>query len=849
MNKELEMTPNVLVEFLQKPASEFTKEDIIRYIYEKDIQMVNFMYPAGDGRLKTLNFVINNAAYLDAILTCGERVDGSSLFSFIEAGSSDLYVVPRFRTAFEDPFAELPTLTMLCSFFNKDGEPLESSPEYTLHKACKAFHEVTGMDFEAMGELEYYVIAPDEGVFPATDQKGYHESAPYAKFNEFRTECMHCIAQAGGQIKYGHSEVGNFTLNGLIYEQNEIEFLPCPAENAADQLMIAKWAIRNLAHEYGYNITFAPKITVGKAGSGLHVHMRIMKDGKNQMLANGILSETARKAIAGMMCLASSITAFGNTNPTSYFRLVPHQEAPTNICWGDRNRSVLVRVPLGWAAKTDMCALANPLEPASHYDTSQKQTVEMRSPDGSADLYQLLAGLAVACRHGFEIDDALEIAEKTYVNVNIHNSRDRLAKLTQELAELKDRFNEQKARWESEKSSVEEVKSLKADIDRLHAEIEEAQRNYEYEKAARLQYSDLPSLEKKLSEAEAAAERRKSDNSLVHDTVTEEEIAGIVAKWTGIPVAKLMEGEREKLLHLDEVLHRRLIGQDEAVEKVCEAIQRSRAGISDPNRPIGSFLFLGPTGVGKTELAKALAESLFDDERSMVRIDMTEYMEKFSVSRLIGAPPGYVGYDEGGQLTEAVRRKPYSVVLFDEVEKAHPDVFNILLQILDDGRITDSQGRTVDFKNTIIILTSNLGSQYLLDGIGPDGEITADAREHVQAELRRAFRPEFLNRLDEILMFRPLTRDNLSHIIDNLIAALRSRLADRTLNLEMTDAAKALVIENGYDPVYGARPLKRYLQSHAETLIARTILSGDLHAGDTLVVDADNGALVCRVKA
>ena len=297
------------------------------------------------------------------------------------------------------------------------------------------------------------------------------------------------------------------------------------------------------------------------------------------------------------------------------------------------------------------------------------------------------------------------------------------------------------------------------------------------------------------------------------------------------------------------MLHRRLIGQDEAVTKVCEAIQRSRAGISDPNRPIGSFLFLGPTGVGKTELAKALAESLFDDERSMVRIDMTEYMEKFSVSRLIGAPPGYVGYDEGGQLTEAVRRKPYSVVLFDEVEKAHPDVFNILLQILDDGRITDSQGRTVDFKNTIIILTSNLGSQYLLDGIGPDGEITADAREHVQGELRRAFRPEFLNRLDEILMFRPLTRDNLSHIIDNLVAALRSRLADRTLNLEMTDAAKALIIENGYDPVYGARPLKRYLQSHAETLIARTILSGDLHAGGTLVVDAENGALVCRVKA
>ena len=454
-----------------------------------------------------------------------------------------------------------------------------------------------------------------------------------------------------------------------------------------------------------------------------------------------------------------------------------------------------------------------------------------------------------------ELDDLrrrimqMEIEEMALKKEDDQLSRDRLEKLTQELAELKDRFNEQKARWEAEKNSVEEVKSLKADIDHLHAQIEEAQRNYEYEKAARLQYSDLPNLEKKLTEAEAAAERRKSDNSLVHDTVTEEEIAGIVAKWTGIPVAKLMEGEREKLLHLDEVLHRRLIGQDEAVEKVCEAIQRSRAGISDPNRPIGSFLFLGPTGVGKTELAKALAESLFDDERSMVRIDMTEYMEKFSVSRLIGAPPGYVGYDEGGQLTEAVRRKPYSVVLFDEVEKAHPDVFNILLQILDDGRITDSQGRTVDFKNTIIILTSNLGSQYLLDGIGPDGEITADARERVQGELRRAFRPEFLNRLDEILMFRPLTRDNLSHIIDNLVAALRSRLADRTLNLEMTDAAKALIIQNGYDPVYGARPLKRYLQSHAETLIARTILSGDLHAGDTLVVDAENGALVCRVKA
>ena len=433
MNRELEMNPNKLVAYLGKPAEEFTKADIVTFIKENGIRMVNFMYPAGDGRLKTLNFVINNASYLDAILTCGERVDGSSLFSFIEAGSSDLYVLPRFSTAFVDPFAEIPTLSMLCSFFNKDGEPLESSPENTLRKACKAFRNVTGMEFQAMGELEYYVIAPDSGMYPATDQKGYHESAPYAKFNEFRTQCMAYIAQAGGQIKYGHSEVGNFTLQEFVYEQNEIEFLPVNAEDAADQLMIAKWIIRNLANQYGYDVTFAPKITAGKAGSGLHVHMRIMKDGKNQMLDNGVLSATARKAIAGMMELAPSITAFGNTNPTSYFRLVPHQEAPTNICWGDRNRSVLVRVPLGWAAKSDMCRLANPLEAESDYDTTQKQTVEMRSPDGSADLYQLIAGLAVACRHGFELENALEIAEKTYVNVNIHQkeNEDKLKCLAQ----------------------------------------------------------------------------------------------------------------------------------------------------------------------------------------------------------------------------------------------------------------------------------------------------------------------------------------------------------------------------------------------------------------------------------
>ena len=433
MNKELNLNPNPIVAFLKKPSCEFTKADIIKYISENGIRMVNFMYPAGDGRLKTLNFVINNEAYLEAILTCGERVDGSSLFPFIEAGSSDLYVVPRFCTAFLDPFAEIPTLSMLCSYFNKDGELLESSPENTLRKACKAFNEVTGMEFQAMGELEYYVIAPDMELYPATDQRGYHESGPYAKFNDFRTKCMAYIAQAGGIIKYGHSEVGNFTINGKIYEQNEIEFLPVKAEDAADQLMIAKWIIRNLAYRLGLDITFAPKITTGKAGSGLHIHMRIMKDGKNQMLDGGVLSDTARRAIAGMMELAPSITSFGNTNPTSYFRLVPHQEAPTNVCWGDRNRSVLVRVPLGWAAKSDMCRTANPLESDSNYDTTQKQTVEMRSPDGSADLYQLIAGLAVACRYGFELENALEIAERTYVNVNIHQkeNEDKLKNLAQ----------------------------------------------------------------------------------------------------------------------------------------------------------------------------------------------------------------------------------------------------------------------------------------------------------------------------------------------------------------------------------------------------------------------------------
>ena len=450
-----------------------------------------------------------------------------------------------------------------------------------------------------------------------------------------------------------------------------------------------------------------------------------------------------------------------------------------------------------------------------------------------------------------EMDDVrrkimqLEIEEMALKKETDRLSAERLEKLTEELANLKDKFNEMKSRWETEKQSVDEVKRLKSEIERMHAEIENAQLSYEYEKAARLKYSDLPALEKRLEEAEKQSEQRK-ENTMVHDTVTEEEIASIVAKWTGIPVSKLMEGEREKLLHLDEMIHKRVVGQDEAVQRVTEAILRSRAGISDPNRPIGSFLFLGPTGVGKTELAKSLADCLFDDEHNMVRIDMTEYMEKYSVSRLIGAPPGYVGYDEGGQLTEAVRRKPYSVVLFDEVEKAHPDVFNILLQILDDGRITDSQGRTVDFKNTIIILTSNLGSRALLDGITDSGEISDEAKAEVMAELRQSFRPEFLNRLDEITFFKPLTKDNLSGIIDIMLESLRKRLEEKTLGLEVTEKAKELIIKRGYDPVYGARPLRRYIQTSLETLIARKILSGDFPADSTITVDAENGELICR---
>lgn len=432
MNTEIQLNKNHLVASLHKPAREFTKNDIINYVESQGIEMINFMYPAADGRLKTLNFVINSKDYLETILSTGERVDGSSLFPYIEAGNSDLYVIPRFRTAFLDPFAELPTVTMLCSYFDKDGKPLEMAPEHTLDKACKAFREVTGMEFQAMGELEFYVISKDTGMFPACDQRGYHESAPFAKFNEFRTRCMAYIAQAGGQIKYGHSEVGNFSVGDTVYEQNEIEFLPVDAREAADQLVIAKWIIRNLGYKMGYDVTFAPKITTGKAGSGLHIHMRIVKDGRNMMLNDDrTISDNARRMIAGMMDTARSITAFGNTNPTSYFRLVPHQEAPTNICWGDRNRSVLVRVPLGWTADHDMCAVVNPGSTEGRLDASQKQTVEIRSADGSADIYLLIAALAVACRHGFEMEEALSIAGNTYVDVDIHRKENsgRLATL------------------------------------------------------------------------------------------------------------------------------------------------------------------------------------------------------------------------------------------------------------------------------------------------------------------------------------------------------------------------------------------------------------------------------------
>ena len=425
-------------------------------------------------------------------------------------------------------------------------------------------------------------------------------------------------------------------------------------------------------------------------------------------------------------------------------------------------------------------------------------------------------------------------------------SKERLANLNKDLAELKDAFNVRKAQWENEKEAVDRLKVYREQIDEINSQIEIAKRNYDLNRAAELQYGELPRLQKELADAEALAKNR--DLSMVHEDVDEDEIARIVSKWTGIPVAKLTEGERERLLGLEGELHKRVIGQNEAVQKVADAILRSKAGIKDPRRPIGSFLFLGPTGVGKTELAKTLAAYLFDDENNMVRIDMSEYMEKYSVSRLIGAPPGYVGYDEGGQLTEAVRRKPFSVVLFDEVEKAHPDVFNVLLQVLDDGHITDSQGRTVDFKNTIIILTSNIGSQYLLDGIGNDGEISEETGKLVNEELKSRFRPEFLNRLDEVIMFHPLTKENISGIVELLLGDLNRRLADRQLSISLTDEAKQYVIENGYDPVYGARPLKRYLQQHVETLAARIILSGDVREGSVILIELKDGALCGSVQ-
>ncbi|MCM0708439.1 ATP-dependent chaperone ClpB [Faecalicatena sp. BF-R-105] len=429
------------------------------------------------------------------------------------------------------------------------------------------------------------------------------------------------------------------------------------------------------------------------------------------------------------------------------------------------------------------------------------------------------------------------------------SAREHLAEVQKELSELRDRMNEMKAQWEEEKKSISGVQKIKEEIERTNNQIESAERAYDLNKAAELKYGVLPGLQKQLAEEEAKSARQQKGNTLLRDRVTDDEIARIVSRWTGIPVAKLMEGEREKLLALPQILHERVVGQDEAVQRVSEAILRSRAGISDPNRPIGTFLFLGPTGVGKTELAKALAEALFDDERSMVRIDMSEYMEKYSVSRLIGAPPGYVGYDEGGQLTEAVRRKPYSVVLFDEVEKAHPDVFNVLLQVFDDGRITDSQGRTVDFKNTIIIMTSNLGSDILLDSIGADGRISKEADEAVHALLRRTFRPEFLNRIDETVLFTPLSKEQISSIVDLLLEHLQHRLSDRQIRISLTDAARRYVIDNGYDPAYGARPLRRYLQSKVETLVGRMLIAEDVPHGAAITVDLGANGLTAAVQS
>ena len=440
----------------------------------------------------------------------------------------------------------------------------------------------------------------------------------------------------------------------------------------------------------------------------------------------------------------------------------------------------------------------------------------------------------------------MEIEESALKKETDNLSRERLSELQKELAELRDGFNTQKAQWDNEKHSVEKLQRIREQIEDVNRQIKKAQQNYDLEKASELQYGTLPKLLEQLEIEERKS--KENGNQLVHEAVTDDEIARIISRWTGIPVTRLTEGERAKLLTLEDELHKRVVGQDEGVRLVTDAILRSKAGIKDPTKPIGSFLFLGPTGVGKTELAKTLAATLFDDEQNMVRIDMSEYMEKYSVSRLIGAPPGYVGYEEGGQLTEAVRRKPYSVVLFDEIEKAHPDVFNVLLQVLDDGRITDSQGRTVDFKNTILIMTSNIGSPYLLEGIDDKGEIKEEAQKMVMDDLRGHFRPEFLNRLDEIIMFKPLTKDNIGNIVDLMVAELDKRLSDQELSLTLTEAAKKQVVENGYDPAYGARPLKRYLQNYVETLAAKKILSGDVHAGDTLELDVQDGEFMINVK-
>ncbi len=466
----MDIRNHTFAELTGRKDGNFSLQDIMTFVRDNEIRMINFMYPAADGRLKTLNFVIDTEEYLHSVLTCGERVDGSSLFPFIEAGNSDLYVIPRLSTALIDPFEELPTLCFLCAYFDKDGNRLEYSPEYTLSKAKKIFREKTGMDFEAMGELEYYVSAPEEGdleMYPATDQKGYHESAPFAKFNSFRTRCMYYIMLAGGKIKYGHSEVGNFRAGGKVWEQNEIEFLPVDIEKAADSIMLAKWIIRNLAYEYGLEVSFAPKIAEGKAGSGLHIHMRLMKDGKNMLLdGNGKISGTARRAIAGLMELAPSLTAFGNANPTSYLRLVPHQEAPTNVCWGDRNRSVLVRIPLGWTTDKDMFAEINGSASGASSGAgstgstapgraSVKQTMEIRSADCSADIYQLLSALSIACAYGLSLDNALETAERTYVDVDIHKAENEakaavLAHLPDSCAASADRLEEQRGIYEAD---------------------------------------------------------------------------------------------------------------------------------------------------------------------------------------------------------------------------------------------------------------------------------------------------------------------------------------------------------------------------------------------------------------